>query len=345
MTDNEYQPTPLRQSMVRRVIRQATVGGNIRLAAAPGMLDDYVALCDRLFQAVGVAFTGDELARLRDVLAGQLAAAYAKSQRSHILVTYECPVGTQLNYYVRAQWSSVEDTYNDWVATREPPLFGTEPDARVWALASSASDPSGCPVLDIGAGTGRNALALARRGHPVDAVEMTSKFADIIRTEAQQGALPVRVIERDVFAATGDLRRDYQLILLSEVVSDFRNTDQLRSVFELAADCLAPGGQLVFNIFLDQDGYTPDAAARELGEQFYTSIFTYDEVAAAASGLPLQLVADDSVYQFEQAHLPPGAWPQTGWYADWVQGLDVFDLPPGEDRPIDMRWLVYRKLG
>jgi tRNA1(Val) A37 N6-methylase TrmN6 len=39
-------------------------------------------------------------------------------------------------------------------------------------------------VLDIGGGTGRNALALARRGHPVDVVESTSKFADMIRADA-----------------------------------------------------------------------------------------------------------------------------------------------------------------
>ena len=102
-------------------------------------------------------------------------------------------------------------------------------------------------MLDIGAGTGRNTLALARRGHPVDAVEMTPKFADIIRAEAERQALNVRVIQRDVFATMDDLRSDYRLIVLSEVVSDFRTTQQLRAMFELAARCLMPGGRLVFN--------------------------------------------------------------------------------------------------
>jgi hypothetical protein len=49
---------------------------------------------------------------------------------------------------------------------------------------------------------------------------MTSKFADIIRAEAQRQALNVRVIQRDVFATMDDLRSDYRLIVLSEVVSD-----------------------------------------------------------------------------------------------------------------------------
>ncbi|GAB4974470.1 hypothetical protein MAHJHV55_54720 [Mycobacterium avium subsp. hominissuis] len=35
----------------------------------------------------------------------------------------------------------------------------------------------------------------------------------------------------------------------------------MRGMFELAAECLAPGGRLVFNTFLARDGYVPDAAA------------------------------------------------------------------------------------
>jgi hypothetical protein len=65
-------------------------------------------------------------------------------------------------------------------------------------------------------------------------------------------------------------------------------------------------------------------------------------LSAAVSGLPLQLVSDDSVYDYEQAHLPEGCWPPTSWYADWVSGRDVFDLPR-EECPIEMRWLVYQK--
>ena len=76
----------------------------------------------------------------------------------------------------------------------------------------------------------------------------------------------------------------------------------------------------------------------------YTSIFTRDEMSTAAAELPLELVADDSVYEYEKAHLPDGAWPPTGWYAEWVSGLDVFDVER-EQCPIEMRWLVYQKTG
>jgi SAM-dependent methyltransferase len=337
-------PATLREAMARRLYRGSVVSGQISVQATPGMIDEYVKMCDTVFAGVGVRFNAEELAHLKTVLEGQLAEAYAASPRSRIVISYDSPIGTVLNYHVKPEWSTIEAAYDYWVATREPPLFGTEPDARVWALAGEAADPSSCWVLDIGAGTGRNALALARRGHPVDVVEMTPKFADIIRTEAQREALNVRVIQRDVFASLDDLRGDYRLIVLSEVVSDFRTTQQLRGVFELAARCLMPGGRLVFNAFLARPGYLPDDAAREVGQQVYTTIFTRDELTSAAGLLPLALVGDDSVYEYEKAHLPDGAWPPTSWYANWVSGLDVFDVQR-EACPIEMRWLVYQKAG
>lgn len=328
--------------MLRRFYTRARIGGQVVLPAVPSMLDEYVSMCDRVFAGLGKRFNDAELAHLRGVLEGQLAAAYAASPRSNIVISYEAPIGLTLSYTVRAEWTSITEAYERWLATREPPLFGTEPDARVWQLASKAEDPAAHRVLEIGAGTGRNALALARRGHPVDVVEMTPKFAEILTYEANRELLDVRVIVRDVFVDADDLRDDYQLIVLSEVLTDFRSTQQVRSLFELAARCLAPGGRLVFNAFLADPGYEPDDAAREFCQQVYSSLFTRDEISAATAGLPLGLVADESVYEYEKAHLPDGAWPPTSWYIDWVSGLDAFRTSR-EDSPIELRWLVFER--
>jgi precorrin-6B methylase 2 len=337
-------PPQLREAMARRLYQRSSATGQITLPAVPAMIDEYVSMCEKVFADLGVRFTPAELAHLRTVLAGELTDAYAASPRSSIVIAYDTPVGAMLNYTVRAQWHTLADTYQNWALTRQPPLFGVEPDARVWALAWQAADPRSFRVLDVGAGTGRNALALARRGHPVDAVEMTPQFAETIRADAARDGLDVRVIECDVFAATDDLRWDYQLILLSGVVSDFRTTRQLRSMFELAAQCLAPGGCLVFNAFLARAGYTPDEAARELGQQCSTAMFTWYEMTNATALLPLNLIGDDSVYDYESTYLPAGAWPPTPWYPGWVSGLDVFDVDRGAS-PVEMRWLVYEKPG
>jgi SAM-dependent methyltransferase len=334
----------LREAMLSRTYRRTTAEGQISVPAVPGLLDEYVRLCSSICASLGVEYTPEQSIQLRRVLEAELAKGFKASHRSDVVISFQVPFGAGLNYQVKAEWRTIEADYDHWVATRPPPLFGTEPDARVLALASEAADPTTHRVLDVGAGTGRNSLALARRGHPVDAVEMTPKFADIIRAEAESESLGVRVIQSDVFTAVEGVREEYQLMVLAQVVSDFRTTQELRGVFELAADCLAPGGQLLFNTFLARPGYTPDNTARELGQQCNTMIFTRDELTTAAAELPFELIADDSAYEYEQAHLPEGAWPPTGWFAGWASGLDVFDVPR-EESPIELRWLVYRKSG
>jgi SAM-dependent methyltransferase len=299
-------------------------------------------MCHNVFAVAGVQYTAEQAAQLKTVLEAELAKAFTAS-RSNIVLSFHAPFGISMNYRVATESVTLGGAYDGWLSTREGPLFGTEPDARVWAVSGEAADPQHHPVLDIGAGTGRNALALARRGHPVDAVEMSPKFADIIRAEAERESLPVRVMDGDVFETMDGVRRDYQLIVLAEVVPDFRTTGELRGIFDLASDCLAPGGRLVFNTFLARPGYTPDDAARELGQQCNTMIYTRDELDAASSELPLELVTDDSAYEYEKTHLPDGAWPPTAWFEGWANGLDVFDVER-EESPIELRWLVYQKV-
>ncbi len=337
-----FSPSVLREAMARRLYRRSVATGQITVPAVPSLLDEYVTMCDNVFASLGVGYSPEEFAQLKAVLQTQLAEAYRTSSRSNIVISFHAPFGHALNYRVTTEWATIGAAYDNWVGNREGALFGTEPDARVSALAGEAVDPTTCRVLDIGAGTGRNALALARRGHPVDAVEIASNFAQIIRSEAERQSLDVRVIERDVFASADDVRDDYQLIVASELVPDFRTTQELRALFELAARCLAPGGRLLFNTFLPRQGYTPDDAARELGQQCNTMIFTWEEISSAADLLPLELVADDSAHDYEKTHLPEGAWPPTAWFANWADGLDLFDVERG-DSPIELHWLVYQK--
>jgi hypothetical protein len=113
-------------------------------------------------------------------------------------------------------------------------------------------------------------------------------------------------------------------------------------LFERTAKYLAPGGQLVFNAFVAKEGFMPTDSARQLAQQCYSSIFTRSEIAAAA-GQSFTLETDESVYAYEKAHQQAEAWPPTGWYEDWVGGQDVFDVDR-DMSPIELRWLVYRKV-
>lgn len=332
----------LREAIIRRSYRRSSAEGHIRVPAVPGLIDEYVQLCGNVCATLGVWYTPEQSAQLRTALEVELAKAFKASPRSDVVISYHAPFGSGVNFRVQADWRTIEADYAQWVGVRPEPLFGTEPDARVLDLAAEATDPTTHRVLDIGAGTGRNALALARRGHPVDAVEMTQKFADVMRAEADSESLRVNVIQSDVFTAMEGAHAEYQLMVLSEVVPDFRTLHELRGMFELAADCLAPGGRLVFNTFLARDGYVPDDAAVQLSQQCNSMIFTREEVRGAAAGLPLEAVGDDSAYEYEKARLPADAWPPTAWFEGWASGIDVFDVER-DDCPIELRWLVFQK--
>ncbi len=329
--------------MTRKLDRRISCEGKVILPAVPGMLDLYTSRCAEVFAAMGRKLNATELSELRKILDGQLKEAFSRSQRSDITVSYQSTVGGLLNYFVAPQYATIEQTYANWVNTRKPPYFGSEPDAKVLAVAKQLGDARLKRVLDIGAGTGRNALALARLGHPVDAVEVTPKFAEILSATAQQESLDIEVICKDVFEVGQQLSKRYDLVLLSEVVSDFRSVAQLRAVLELAAQQLAPNGVLLFNAFLARSHYLADDAAREFGQQVYSCFFTPEELSSALDGLPLVSVSDESVYAYEKANLPISAWPPTGWYPDWASGLDVFDVPM-HDSPIELRWLTFSKV-
>jgi SAM-dependent methyltransferase len=67
--------------------------------------------------------------------------------------------------------------------------------ARDLQLWRSLAEDHGDPVLDIGAGTGRVTLELARHGHRVTALDRDSELLDALARRA--GELPVRTVVAD----------------------------------------------------------------------------------------------------------------------------------------------------
>jgi len=330
-----FDPNEMEQALIGRAHRKAIVSGTVTVPAVPGMVDKYVTMCTAMFARVGSVFNAEQTAHLRLVLEGQATKGYEESEHSDIVITFDKPFGVVLSYNVNVQVPVMADAF-----VRDDAR--TEPDARIWTLATAAPDPKNHRILDVGAGTGRNALALARRGHPVHAVANSSSVAARLNAVVETESLDMRVIEGDLFAVATELGQDYQLIVVSEVVPDFRTADQLRTLFELAANTLEPGGQIVFNTFMYRGDLELGDETRQVSRQMRSNVFSWDEMRCAATGFGLELVSDDCVYEYEAANLPTGVWPPAPWYPEWVAGQDVFDLPR-EKCPNGMRWLVYRK--
>jgi SAM-dependent methyltransferase len=343
-TGYELDGATLRDSMIRRLPKRLHGGGRLRIPAVPSLVDHYVEVLDRVFVSHGRKFKPPELEQLKAILEPKLKEGYAASPYSYVHVRFQTddPPKTSLSYFVSLEVSTIENEYATWVATRTPPLFGTHPDSKVLDLAGSLGTAADVPVLDIGAGTGRNTLPLARLGHPTSAVELSPDLAKILREEAQKEKLPVTLVEGDVLNAELGLPPHFKLVILCEVVSHFRSVEELRRLFERTSALLAPGGLLAFSVFLPVSGYQPDAMARELSQVFWSTLYTRQELADASQGLGLALLSEESVCEYEKKRLPPSAWPPTGWFVEWTRGVDIFNLPV-QKTPVDMRWVVYRK--
>ena len=326
--------------------RRIRTEGELSFPAAPALLDDYLRRLIALFASMGKPFSRTERAALREMLAPRLKDGFALSPHSRVHIKWQAePLpGVGVDYEVWLETGTVEAEYDHWTVSREPPLFGANPDAKLLHVAGALDGSGQHRVLDIGAGTGRNTFALARAGFSVDALEPTPAFCKALRKAARAERASVEVIQASLFSPKLALgRARYSLIVCSEVTSHFRDVEELRALFELASRWLRPRGSLLLNAFVAAPGFEPDAVAREVSQLAWSTVFTRKELARATRGSSLSRVSDESAHDYEKAHQPPESWPPTSWYESWSRGLNCFRAKSGV-APMDLRWLHYRKL-
>jgi 2-polyprenyl-3-methyl-5-hydroxy-6-metoxy-1,4-benzoquinol methylase len=336
----------LRVAIQRKLARRIAAKGEIQFPCAPTLLDPYMERLETLFEVLGKPFTEAELRSLREIVKDKLERGWQASPFSLLTFAYQTrpPPHPGVQYVVGARTITMEQHYNSWIDTRQPPLFGKFPDAKVTDAAATLGPAAKAPVLDVGAGTGRNSIPLARLGHPTDVIEPVAAFADAIRKTAEEQTVTVNVVGGDILDPNLELKQGYyKLIVMAEVIaSHFTQVDQIRRAVTTLANALAPGGLLVLSTFLTLDGYKPDPMTRQVSQLVWSCIFSSNDFALATRGLGLTLVSDESAFAYEQEHLPTEGWPPTGWYADWARGHDVFAMPPNRS-PIELRWLTYRR--
>jgi SAM-dependent methyltransferase len=101
-------------------------------------------------------------------------------------------------------------------------------------------------ILDIGCGTGRHALELARRGYSVTGIDLSASQLDRAREKAARESLAVRLERHDArclpFVAEFDLA-----LMLCEGSFPLMETDEMNfQILQNAARALKPGGTFLF---------------------------------------------------------------------------------------------------
>jgi len=338
-------PDILQQAILYKINTRITARGELVFPCVPELLNHYLKSIEQLFSTLDRPLPAERRDELSKLLATKLEQGYRTSTASMLILQYESvqPPQTGLACKVIVTTSTVGEQYKSWVDTREPPLFGSHPDAKLIAIATKLGNPHQVRILDVGAGTGRNTLPLARLGYSVDAIELTPTFAEQLQASATAEKLPVTVTQGDILDPLVRMKpARYQLAVAAEVISHFRDSDEVRLFLAKMCDSLCPGGVLLFSIFLAVGDYQPDALVRQVAQLSWSTLFTTQELAAAMEGLPLVQISDELVFEYERHHLPAGAWPPTPWFSSWATGRDVFPIANGRP-PMELRWILCRR--
>lgn len=120
-------------------------------------------------------------------------------------------------------------------------VYGEQPNAFLASVAQRF--PAGGRVLCLAEGQGRNALFLARRGHPVVAVDSADVAVAQLAAEAERAGLPVEAVVADL--------ADFEPPSCAGVVAIYAHmAPALRATaYRRAWEALEPGGVFVLEAF------------------------------------------------------------------------------------------------
>ena len=137
-------------------------------------------------------------------------------------------------------------------------------------------------VLDAGCGTGRVAIELSRRGHPVVGVDADSAMLESARAKAPDLAW----VEGDLTDPGLELGRTFDVVVMAGNVLIFVAPGTEARVIANAARWLVPGGRLVAGYSLRTGGFGPER---------------HDTLAAAAG-----LLLEDRWSTWDRRRFDPG---------------------------------------
>jgi len=202
-------------------------------------------------------------------------------------------------------------------AWHEVECGGYAADLAVW---ERLADSAGGAVLELGCGSGRVALHLARREHEVWAVDADPALLEVLESRASTEGLAVRAHLGDVRAL--ELDREFGLAIAPMQVMQMLGGEGSRhAALERAAGHLAPGGRLAAAIVerpadsVEGVGAAAIPDVRELDGWIYSSL----AVAVSEDDGGLEL------HRLRQAVSPEGSLREEA-HTDRLESLDADTL-------------------
>jgi SAM-dependent methyltransferase len=172
--------------------------------------------------------------------------------------------------------------------------------AAMFDREQSGRQPPYGPALDLGSGTGRFSIDLARRGWQVTGVDVVPKAVSIARERAREAGVEARFVEADVAnLAAVDVGSDFRLVLDFGTVHGLRD-EQRAAVGRALSEIAAADATFLMVVFgPGRRGPAPRGMSREDIEATYPGWRVTDEKAADVN-LPGFLRADPRLYRLRR---------------------------------------------
>ncbi len=178
---------------------------------------------------------------------------------------------------------SVRRLYQEWATIYDAPTNPLK-EAESKVLAGIIGDVTGRKVLDLGCGTGRHAILLARAGALVTGVDFSEEMLAVARKNS--AGLGVTYINAELGAVP--LEDQFDLVLCSLVLS---HVPDLLPVMKEMARLTCPGGKVIITDLRTDHWFRKTKKIRKFGayttDGFKHTLPEY-RAAAAASGLGLE---------------------------------------------------------
>lgn len=133
---------------------------------------------------------------------------------------------------------------NDWLGVYLTPL--EERDQERVALVHELVGEAPRRILELGAGGGQTAVALALAGHEVSMVELLTPSVQHARQLAEAHGVDLQVHEGDFYAV--DLPRAFDLVLYWDSFGIGQDADQRRLLQRIGEEWLVEGGEALIEV-------------------------------------------------------------------------------------------------
>ena len=163
------------------------------------------------------------------------------------------------------------ETYGERIADCYDELYPDPPTAAIDVLADLAGAG---PALELGIGSGRFALPLARRGVDVRGVDASRAMVDLLRSKPGGETIPVEISDFARFELDASFSLVY--VVFNTFFGLLTQEDQVRC-FECVAKHLAPGGRFLIEAFV------PDQGRFDRGQRVSVSRVDDDEIQLEAT--------------------------------------------------------------